>query len=604
MQESYGEGLASHTGPESCVGRRKAAGEALTGVHADQPLSSEITPFGTPTLLTEAEGHIACDDSRESQASPAESKTLSMRGNSLHGNREVPSAPTAVGAMGRSEKANNHTSDMHADGKSDGPIVPEKPPNNDGPEPLAEAVEERGPTKGNTSQTTEARTQSRNTTSIGLCGVREVAQKDCNVRFTALLHHITVELLCNSFLDLQRQAAPGVDGVTWRDYEDGLMGRLHGLHERIHRGTYRAKPSKRTYIPKPDGRMRSLGVAALEDKIVQHALVTVLNAIYEVDFLGFSYGFRPGRGPHDGLDALHIGLTTKKVNWVLDADIRGFFDTIDHGWLLKFLEHRISDRRVLRLIRKWLKAGVSEAGKWSATKVGTPQGAVISPLLANVYLHYVLDLWAHQWRSRHAQGDVIIVRYADDFVLGFQYRHEAERFLTDLRERLEGFGLSLHPDKTRMIEFGPYARLNRVRRGEGKPETFDFLGFTHMCSRTRDGKRFTVKRQTVTKRLVAKLHAIKEGLCRRIHDGMGTLGVWLRSVVQGYMNYHAVPGNLPSMTSFRTQVIRHWFHALRRRGDRHRITWARFGRFANRWLPRVRILHLPPYVRFYATHPR
>jgi RNA-directed DNA polymerase len=302
------------------------------------------------------------------------------------------------------------------------------------------------------------------------------------VRFTALLHHITVDRLRDSFDILRKQAAPGVDGVTWRDYKEGLEERLHALHGKIHGGTYRAKPSKRTYIPKSDGRQRPLGIAALEDKIVQHALATVLNAIYEVDFLGFSYGFRPKRSAHDGLDALYVGLTTKRVNWVLDADIRGFFDTIDHEWMIRFLQHRIADQRVLRLIRKWLRAGVSEDGTWSATMVGTPQGAVISPLLANVYLHYVLDLWAQQWRNRHARGDVIIVRYADDFVLGFQHRHEAERFLNDLRERLQGFGLSLHPEKTRLIEFGPTAAPKRQRVGQGKPETFDFLGFTHVCS--------------------------------------------------------------------------------------------------------------------------
>ena len=547
--------------------------------------------------------HTGYGVNREPYPDPAESKTLCMRGNSLHGNREIPPAPIADGAMSRSEKANSRTPDMHADGKSDGPIVPEKLPNNDGPVSSAEAVEGRGSTKGNAEETAVARTQSRSTTSIGLHGVREAAQKDRKARFTALLHHITVDRLRDSYLALQRHAAPGVDGMSWKEYQEGLAGRLHDLHERIHRGIYRAQPSKRTYIPKPDGRMRPLGIAALEDKIVQHAAVTVLNAIYEVDFLGFSYGFRPGRGPHDALDALYVGLTQRRVNWVLDADIRGFFDTIDHGWLVTFLEHRIADPRMLRLIRKWLRAGVSEAGTWSETTVGTPQGAVISPLLANVYLHYVLDLWAHQWRNRHAIGDVIIVRYADDFVLGFQHRDEAERFLADLQDRLEGFGLSLHPDKTRLIEFGRFAARDRRGRGAGKPETFDFLGFTHICGRTRKGNRFTVRRKTVTKRLRAKLKAVKEHVRRHMHH-VGALAHWLRSVVQGYMNYHAVPGNLDSVLSFRTQVIRYWYHALRRRGDRRRITWPRFGPFANRWLPRARVLHPYPSLRFTAIHPR
>jgi group II intron reverse transcriptase/maturase len=350
--------------------------------------------------------------------------------------------------------------------------------------------------------------------------------------------------------------------------------------------------------------MRPLGIAALEDKIVQHALATVLNSIYEVDFLGFSYGFRPGRSQHDALDALYMGLTTRKVNWVLDADIRGFFDTIDHGWLLKFLEHRIGDRRVLRLIRKWLRAGVSEAGAWSETLVGTPQGAVISPLLANVYLHYVLDLWAQQWRGRCARGDVIIVRYADDFVLGFQHRWEAERFLNDLRERLECFGLSLHPDKTRLIEFGRFAALNRRGRGDGKPETFDFLGFTHICGRTRDGKRFTVRRKTMAKRLRSKLRDVKVELRRRLHAGIAAVGGWLGSLVRGYMIYHAVPGNVDSVLTFRNEVVRLWFRSLRRRGNRRRITWARFEPLADRWIPRARILHPFPPDRFYAIHPR
>jgi len=527
-----------------------------------------------------------------------------MRGNSLHGNREIPPALLADGGKGRSEKAKSRTSDMYAAGKSDGPIVPEKLPNKDGANSSAEVAEGRGPTKGNISQTAVVRTQGRKTASIGLRGVREAAKKDKQVRFTALLHHITVRRLRESFFALKRQAAPGVDGVTWKEYEEGWEERLRTLHERVYCGTYRAQPSKRTYIPKPDGRQRPLGIAALEDKIVQHALVTVLNAIYEVDFLGFSYGFRPGRSPHDGLDALYMGLTTRKVNWVLDADIRGFFDTIDHGWLLRFLEHRIADRRVLRLIGKWLRAGVSEAGCWSPSTVGTPQGAVISPLLANVYLHYVLDLWAQQWRGREAAGEMIIVRYADDFVLGFQQRRDAERFLNALQERLGHFGLSLHPDKTRLIEFGRFAAERRRLRGEGKPETFDFLGFTHICSRTRNGNRFTVRRKSIAKRLRAKLQAVRLELRRRLHQGVAILGRWLRSVVQGYMAYHAVPGNFECVQAFRREVIRYWLRALRRRGNRHGLTWARFGTLAAHWIPRIRIVHLHPSVRFDAIHPR
>jgi len=438
--------------------------------------------------------------------------------------------------------------------------------------------------------------------SIGVQGVREAARKRPQVRFNALLHHITVDLLRESFHELKRKAAPGVDGMTRQQYEDGLEGRLADLHERVHRGTYRAQPSRRTYIPKGDGKLRPLGIAALEDKIVQQALVSVLNTIYEEDFLGFSYGFRPRRSAHHALDALYVGITERKINWVLDADIRSFFDTIEHGWLMKFLEHRIADRRVLRLIRKWLRAGVMEEGIWSKTELGTPQGAVVSPLLANVYLHYVLDLWVQQWRGRHARGEVIIVRYADDFVMGFQYREEAERFLGELTERMGKFGLSLHPDKTRLIEFGRFAAANRKQRGQGKPETFDFLGFTHICTTNRKWKSFTIKRKTMAKRLCRKLKDVKQTLMRRRHEPIPELGKWLRSVVQGFMNYHAVPGNFAGIRAFRTQVARHWFRALRRRGQRDNHLWSRFRHVVDRWLPKGRILHLYPDVRFHAIY--
>jgi group II intron reverse transcriptase/maturase len=438
--------------------------------------------------------------------------------------------------------------------------------------------------------------------SIGLQGVREAARKRPQVRFNALLHHVTFDLLWDSFHALKRQAAPGVDGMTWQQYEDGLGDRLADLHERVHRGTYRAQPSRRTYIPKGDGKLRPLGIAALEDKIVQQAVVTVLNAIYEEDFLGFSYGFRPRRSTHHALDALFVGITERKINWVLDADIRSFFDTIEHGWLMKFLEHRIADRRVLRLIQKWLRAGVLEEGTWSKTEVGTPQGAVVSPLLANIYLHYVLDLWVQQWRTKCARGDVITVRYADDFVMGFQHREEAERFLGNLAERMGQFGLSLHPEKTRLIEFGRFAAANRKKRGLGKPETFDFLGFTHICTTTRTGKKFTVKRKTVAKRLRRKLQEVKLTLMRRRHDPIPELGKWLRSVVQGFMNYHAVPGNFASIKAFRTQVARHWFRVLGRRSQRDNLLWNRFRHVVDRWLPKCRILHLYPNARFHAIH--
>jgi RNA-directed DNA polymerase len=501
------------------------------------------------------------------------------------------------------EKAVSRTPTMHVDGESDGRVVPTKGPNAGAGAP-AEAPEGRRPTKENTEQPTAPRTQSRTRASSALSGVREVARRDKQTRFTALLHHVTVGQLQASFYALKRAAAPGVDGVTWAEYETDLDPRLNALHSRVHQGTYRAQPSKRAYIPKPDGRQRPLGIAALEDKIVQHAVGTVLNHIYEEDFVGFSYGFRPGRSPHHALDALWVGLMRTKVNWVLDADIRGFFDTIDHGWLKKFVEHRLADRRMLRLIQKWLKAGVSEDGEWSKTEVGTPQGAVISPLLANIYLHYVFDLWAHRWRRHHASGDMIIVRYADDIVLGFEHRRDAERFLAAWRERLARFGLDLHSDKTRLIEFGRDAANHRKARGEGKPETFDFLGFTHICGKTRKTGRFIVKRQTIRRRVAAKLAAIKDALRRRWHEPAPTTGQWLRTVIHGYFNYYAVPGNMDSLNSFRTQVIWRWYRALRRRGQRRRLTWARFLRLVDAWIPSARIVHPHPNVRFDAMHPR
>jgi len=487
--------------------------------------------------------------------------------------------------------------------ESDDPIVPAKRANKTGARPsrnpAAESVEERGSTKGNAKQTSVRRTQGRIGASSGLLRVRDAARRDKEARFTSLLHHVSPELLWNSFHELKRSAVPGVDGVTWEKYETGLEARIADLHDRVHRGSYRAKPSKRAWIAKADGRLRPLGIAALEDKIVQRAVRAVLEHIYEEDFVGFSYGFRPGKSSHDALDALYVGITQRKVNWVLDADIRGFFDAIDHEWMVKFLEHRIADQRVLRLVRKWLTAGVSEDGKWSKTTVGTPQGAVISPLLGNVFLHYVFDLWAKQWRDRNAAGDVIMVRYADDFVVGFQHRGEAERFLRELGERLEQFGLQLHPDKTRLIEFGRFAAQRRSRRGGGRPETFDFLGFTHYCGRTRHGK-FKLGRKTISKRLRATLQAVKAKLRQRMHWPPDVVGEWLRSVVQGWYNYFAVPGNRAALEAFRTQVSRYWLHVIRRRSQRGRRkwTWERMRRrLIRKWIPSVRILHLYPNQR-------
>jgi group II intron reverse transcriptase/maturase len=437
-----------------------------------------------------------------------------------------------------------------------------------------------------------------------LSGVREVAQRKKQERFTALLHHVTASLLRDSFYALKRRAAPGVDGMTWREYESGLEDRLADLHSQVQRGAYRAKPSRRVYIPKSDGRQRPLGVAALEDKIVQQAVATVLNQIYEEDFRGFSYGFRPGRSPHQALDALSVGLHSKLVKWVFDADIRGFFDNVSHEWALKLIEHRVADRRMLRLIQKWLKAGVSEDGEWSETKVGTPQGAVISPLLANVYLHYVFDLWIEAWRKKVARGDVVVVRFADDLVVGFESRAEAEAFWKAFQERLAKFGLELNAEKTRLIEFGRFAAQDRKQRGDGKPETFTFLGFTHHCGKRRGNGAFIVWRKTAKKRMVAKLRAIKLQLRYRRHQPVAVVGAWLQKVVAGYSQYHAVPGNLDRMRVFRQRLARLWRSSLCRRGQRHTLRWDRFNLIFNRWIPIPRVLHPYPLERFRASHPR
>jgi RNA-directed DNA polymerase len=485
---------------------------------------------------------------------------------------------------------------MHERGKSDGPVLPAKPPNN-AVRAVAEAVEGRGPAEGNTASNTRPGHRAGQGAPSALDRVRRAAQKDKDARFTALLHHVDLDRLRAAYWALRPLAAPGVDGVTWRAYGQDLEENLTDLHGRVHRGSYRARPSRRAYIPKADGRLRPLGIAALEDKILQRAVVEVLNAIYEADFLGFSYGFRPGRSPHHALDALAAGILRKKVNWVLDADIRDYFTSLDHRWLGRFLEHRIADRRILRLIRKWLSAGVIENGSWTACDEGTPQGASASPLLANVYLHYVLDLWAQRWRRRHARGEMVIVRYGDDFVAGFEHRRDAERFHAELCERFARFELELHAEKTRLIEFGRFAAQTRRARGLGKPETFDFLGFTHACGKTKSG-RFMLKRITISKRMRVKLSEVKTELRRRMHLPIPEQGRWLGAVVRGHLAYYAVPGNTDAVAAFRSQVIRHWYWALRRRSQRTSLSWERMNRLAPRLLPPARRLHPFPDARF------
>jgi RNA-directed DNA polymerase len=467
----------------------------------------------------------------------------------------------------------------------------------------AEPVERRAGTKGNAGQQITRRTQSRVSVSQALERIRKVARERKKERFTALYHYISVDLLEEAFFQLKANAAPGVDRLTWKDYEADLERKIEDLHLRVQRGAYRALPSRRVYIPKPDGRQRPLAVAALEDKIVQRAVATLLNAIYEEDFLGFSYGFRPGRGAHDALDALCVGIHGKKVSFILDADIRSFFDEISQQWLIRFLEHRVGDRRIIRLIQKWLKAGILEDGVVSVSDRGTGQGSVISPLLANIYLHYALDLWAARWRRRTANGDMIMVRYADDFIIGFEHHIDAQLFLDEMRERLGKFALSLHPEKTRLIEFGRFAAERRKRRGLGKPETFNFLGFTFICSKTQGGK-FQIKRKTRRDRMRAKLQEIKESLRRCMHQPIPEQGKWLGRVVRGYFNYHAVPTNAHALAVFRHHVTDLWRRTLRRRSQKDGITWTRMTQLVDAWLPKPIILHPWPSDRFAVTHPR
>lgn len=487
---------------------------------------------------------------------------------------------------------------MNGHGKSDRPVVPGKSANNGGAAvPPAEQAEGRGWAKGNPERQTSLRTQGRAGLQQALDRIRQAADRDKQAQLTALWHHVyNLNHLREAYFGLTPQAAAGVDEQTWEQYGEALEDNLRDLSERLKRGGYRAQPVRRAWIPKADGRQRPIGVPTLEDKIVQRTAAAVMQAVYEADFKGFSYGFRPGRGAHQALDALSVGIMRRKINWVLDADIRGFFDAISHEWMMKFIGHRIADWRLARHIKKWLNAGVLEEGKLIRAGEGVPQGGSISPVLANVYLHYAFDLWADHWRRRRAQGQMIMVRYADDFVVGFQHRREAERFLKELKERFLKFNLQLHADKTRLIEFGRFASERRAARGGRKPETFDFLGFTHISGKTNRGE-FIVRRRPIKARMRATLHRIKEVLMRRRHAPIAETGQWLRAVVMGWYRYYAVPMTEACLMSFRRCVVWLWFRALKRRSQRTRMTWRRMYALMNRWIPRPRILHPYPWDR-------
>lgn len=488
---------------------------------------------------------------------------------------------------------------MNGHGKSDSAIVPKKYPNESAVWELEEGMEGSALAKGNEAQQNTRQTQSWVSVQNKLRRIHQKARVDKTMRFTALMHHIyNPARLRQAYLGLKRDAAAGVDGMTWEAYGRELEENLQRLSQQLKHGAYRAKPVRRAFIPKADGRQRPLGVTALEDKIVQKATVMVLNAVYEADFLGFSYGFRPGRSQHKALEALQAGILAKKMNWVFDADIRDFFSSISHEWMVKFIEHRIADKRVVRLIQKWLTAGVFEHGTTTYNEAGTPQGGSASPLLANVYLHYVYDLWVQWWRKKRACGDVIVVRFADDTIVGFQKKSDAVRFQKELKERFSKFGLELHPTKTRLIEFGRFAATTRKEHGKGRPETFNFLGFTHICDQTRDGK-FAVTRHTEKGRMHAKVKEVRITLKRRMHASMKNVGKWLSAVLVGHYRYYGVSNNLRALRQFHNQICRAWQWALGRRSQRASYNWERMRQLIERYLPEPRIYHSEhPLERF------
>lgn len=500
-------------------------------------------------------------------------------------------------------KTNNQHLNRHTSRKSDKVIVPMKQANKIG-KPTAEFVEERTLIKRNIHTVSSGWTQSQRTTTSKLMNVREIAKKDKHAQFNSLYHLINVELLIKSYDSLDRTSATGTDNISWYDYSKNFTENIKLLKEEVASGYYRPKPARIIYIPKADGSDRKISILCLRDKIVQQAVVLILEIIYEEDFLGFSYGFRKGRCQHDALDALSVGIYRKKINWVLDLDISKFFDQVDHDWLIKFLQHRIQDKRIIRLITKWLKVGyLDEKGRHHRSNVGTPQGSVISPLLSNIYLHYVYDLWCNKWREKVCTSDMIVIRYADDSVAAFQNKEEANKFLFYLKVRLKKFGLKLHEDKTKLIRFGRFASADCKKLKLGKPKTFDFLGFTHFCSFTQRGK-FKIERKSIRKRLLARLKVLRKEIFNRRHRPVRETARWLCSVIRGHINYFAIHGNLNSVYLFIYEISRSWYRSLCRRSQRKRLNWEKFQKYLEPLLPRVKIMHEYPSIRFDAKYSR
>jgi RNA-directed DNA polymerase len=561
--------------------------------------ASKILPQCAPTPSSSAEGHDDAPTSAgvEQRAHPGSKSSARSQQPHAREPGDLGEALTSVVDEGQPREDEESNAVERVVEKSDAGMVPKKSAKT-WVTPV-ESMEGRAAAKGKSAARNAFSTQRETDALTDLQRIGQRAKDKTKEKWTNLLTHIRVPLLAEAYRRLRKDAATGVDGVTWSEYGARLDELLPDLEHRIHRGSYHPQPVRRVHIPKGDHGTRPLGIPSLEDKIVQQAARMVLEPIYEAEFLGLSYGFRPGRSTHKALDALAEAIE-RKVSWVLDADIRSFFTTIDHGWMQRFLEHRIGDTRMVRLLMKWMHAGVMEDGELHAVEEGTPQGGIISPLMSNIYLHYVLDLWAVSWRKKRARGEVYLVRYCDDFVMAFQYEQDARAMHEGLTLRLAQFNLELHPDKTRVIRFGRFAQVSQKERGLGKPETFDFLGFTHIAGTNREGK-FQLKRRTSRKKRRAKLARLKEEIRRRRHHYVAEQHAWLCSVLAGHYRYYGVPTNYAALAQFRRHVHWTWTRALQRRSQRASWTTARFRAHDDRFpLPAPRIHHPWPAKRFAA----